>query len=203
MILALDLIEHVEDDLMAIRGLAKMLAPSGLDRSFRAIVPAHLGTMLEVCCGAGEAFTLFHDRIGRGIGIDVSSVMLEAARRNHPGEERLIVQGDATRIPLADESVDAVMFLGGIHHVNDRSNRRFCWTASDGCYWPSTEAASACDVPSPERCRVGREPVPQCVPHLRFSSSHVSGPVTEHAGFVVFVDAGQSSGGEMRRKRKG
>jgi hypothetical protein len=53
------------------------------------------------------------------------------------------VQGDATRIPLADESVDAVMFLGGIHHVNDRSNRRFCWTASDGCYWPSTEAATA------------------------------------------------------------
>jgi SAM-dependent methyltransferase len=29
MILALDLIEHVEDDLMAIRGLAKMLAPGG------------------------------------------------------------------------------------------------------------------------------------------------------------------------------
>jgi SAM-dependent methyltransferase len=102
-------------------------------------VPASFGTTLEVCCGAGEAFSLLRGRVTRGIGIDVSSVMLEAARRHHPGDDSLFVQGDATRMPLADASIDTVVFLGGIHHVNDRArlfseiNRilkpggRVCW----------------------------------------------------------------------------
>ena len=47
--------------------------------------------------------------------------MLEAARQRHPGEARLFVQGDATAMPLADASVDTVVLLGGIHHVNDRA----------------------------------------------------------------------------------
>jgi len=110
-----------------------------LDESFRQMVPARLGTTLEVCCGAGEAFILFGDRIPQGIGIDVSQVMLEAARQRHPGPSRLFVQGDATNMPLADGSVDTVMVLGGIHHVNDRarlfSEINRVLKSGGGLYW--------------------------------------------------------------------
>jgi ubiquinone/menaquinone biosynthesis C-methylase UbiE len=92
-----------------------------LDATFLATVPAgSLGTVVEVCCGAGEAFDLLSGRIEAGIGLDVSRVMLEAARLRHPGETCLFVQGDATAMPIADSSVDTVVLLGGIHHVNDR-----------------------------------------------------------------------------------
>lgn len=72
----------------------------------------------ELCCGRGEALRLLGPRIRRGLGIDVSERMLEAAARDLPGFA--FTQGDATRLPLADAVLDAVFMLGGIHHVNDR-----------------------------------------------------------------------------------
>jgi SAM-dependent methyltransferase len=56
-----------------------------------------------------------------GVGVDVSSAMLEVARRDVPDRSRLFVQGDAVRLPLADAAFDTVFMLGGIHHVNDRA----------------------------------------------------------------------------------
>jgi SAM-dependent methyltransferase len=93
-----------------------------LDRAFLELVDARpLGTTAEVCCGAGEAFDLLGARVGLALGADVSVVMLEAARRRHRGPNRVFVQGDATRLPLADGAFDTVVMLGGIHHVNDRA----------------------------------------------------------------------------------
>jgi SAM-dependent methyltransferase len=82
---------------------------------------AQLGTVAEICCGHGEAFALLGDRVGRGVGVDVSLAMLEAAARRQPGPRISFIQGDATMLPLADDSFDAVFMLGGVHHVNDRS----------------------------------------------------------------------------------
>ena len=84
------------------------------------IGPAPLGTVAEICCGRGEAFHLLGERIARGIGVDVSVGILEAAARESSGASRSFVQGDATRLPLASEAFDNVVVLGGIHHVNDR-----------------------------------------------------------------------------------
>jgi SAM-dependent methyltransferase len=93
-----------------------------LDRRFSRLVgPAPLDTVVEICCGAGEAFQLLGPRARLGIGVDVSTAMLERARAAVPGRGRLFVQGDAVRLPLAGESFDAAFFLGGIHHVNDRA----------------------------------------------------------------------------------
>jgi SAM-dependent methyltransferase len=47
--------------------------------------------------------------------------MLEAASSRFAGERAAFVQGDATRLPLADASIDTAIMLGGIHHVNDRA----------------------------------------------------------------------------------
>ena len=92
-----------------------------LDREFLRIVGRYpLGDVAEICCGRGEAFDLVKDKVRKGVGIDVSVSMLEAARRAHPENNLLFVQGDATLLPLASESFDSAFMLGGIHHVNDR-----------------------------------------------------------------------------------
>jgi ubiquinone/menaquinone biosynthesis C-methylase UbiE len=80
-----------------------------------------MGTVAEICCGAGEAFHLLSNSARLGVGVDVSPSMLEAARRGVPDDTRLFAQGDATKLPLKDGQFDMVMMLGGIHHVNDRA----------------------------------------------------------------------------------
>jgi len=79
-----------------------------------------LGECAELCCGTGEAFTLFEQSIAGGIGVDVSSHMLEKAQQSFSNSQLGFVQGDATLLPLADDSFDSVIMLGGIHHVPDR-----------------------------------------------------------------------------------
>ncbi len=84
-----------------------------------------LGFIGEICCGRGEALRLLGSRpehgVTGGIGIDISSAMLEAARLHLSDDRFVFVQGDATDLPLADEVLDHVFVLGGIHHVNDRA----------------------------------------------------------------------------------
>ncbi len=92
-----------------------------LDESFLRIVdPADMGKVAEICCGKGEAFGLLGDRIGAGLGVDVSLSMLEAARSGLDQARFVFVQGDATSLPVADATYDSVVMFGGIHHVNDR-----------------------------------------------------------------------------------
>jgi ubiquinone/menaquinone biosynthesis C-methylase UbiE len=93
-----------------------------LDRAlFAAIRDQELGTVAEICCGRAEAFRLLRGRIERGIGVDISISMLEAAMRGHSADRFSFVQADATRLPLAREAFDNVFMLGGIHHVRDRA----------------------------------------------------------------------------------
>ena len=90
-----------------------------------AIPDGPLGYIGEICCGRGDALRLLgnlpgHDVTG-GIGIDISSAMLDAARLHLPDERFVFVQGDATDLPVDDKVFDHVFVLGGIHHVNDRA----------------------------------------------------------------------------------
>lgn len=92
-----------------------------LDGAFLdAAAPAGLGVVAEICCGRGEAFHLLRDKVELGIGVDISLSMLEAARADFSDDRFMFVQGDATMLPIRDQSVDSVFMLGGIHHVNDR-----------------------------------------------------------------------------------
>jgi SAM-dependent methyltransferase len=92
-----------------------------LDRVFLdAFTGLALETVAELCCGQGEAATLLGTRVGRGVGIDISPAMLEAAVRGHADSRFAFVQGDATKLPLRDGVFDCVVMSGGIHHVTDR-----------------------------------------------------------------------------------
>jgi SAM-dependent methyltransferase len=59
--------------------------------------------------------------MGRYVGVDVSEKMLQVAHSSHDRFNALFVQADATCSPLATESIDTVVMLGGIHHVPARA----------------------------------------------------------------------------------
>lgn len=80
-----------------------------------------LGTCAELCCGTAEGFALMGDRMQRAVGIDVSLAMLERAVVRHDPARFSFAQGDATRLPLASDSFDSVVMLGGVHHVPNRT----------------------------------------------------------------------------------
>src|SRR5262245_41771028 len=94
-----------------------------LDRAMlKAVGEGELGLVVELCCGsAKEAMTLFGRRARRYVGIDISENMLQAALSQHNHPNMILLQADATHVPLASESVDTVVTLGGIHHVPQRS----------------------------------------------------------------------------------
>ncbi|MFB6111399.1 MAG: class I SAM-dependent methyltransferase [Halobacteriaceae archaeon] len=81
-------------------------------------------TVLDVGGGPGRA-ALAVD--GRRIVVDAAAGMLDRATRN--GLEA--VQGDATRLPIGGEAVDAVLIVDALHHFPDaeatlREARRVC-----------------------------------------------------------------------------
>lgn len=83
---------------------------------------ANFSDVAEICCGHGELLTLLGRNDVRGVGVDVSSNMLEFARVKHKDSTNFIfVQGDATQLPLQDAQFDSVFMFGGIHHVPDRA----------------------------------------------------------------------------------
>jgi ubiquinone/menaquinone biosynthesis C-methylase UbiE len=92
-----------------------------LDRALLGVMDQNrLDTVAELCCGHGEAFRLLKSRFRRGIGVDVSPMMLKhAAAGAQPGRIAFL-QGDATMLPIASDSIDSVFMLGGVHHVNNR-----------------------------------------------------------------------------------
>jgi len=93
-----------------------------LDRALLEVIDQDdLGTVAEICCGRGEALRLVGDRTGRAVGLDVSARMLHSAASDLAEARTAFVQGDATAMPLASDSFDHVIVLGGIHHVNDRA----------------------------------------------------------------------------------
>jgi ubiquinone/menaquinone biosynthesis C-methylase UbiE len=94
-----------------------------LDMAFmQAIKGANLTEVAEICCGHGELLSLADFRGVNGIGVDISSNMLEYACNKHRSANNFIfIQGDATKLPLNDGQFDSVFIFGGIHHVPDRS----------------------------------------------------------------------------------
>ena len=86
----------------------------------QAVGKESLGITAEICCGGGESFPLFGDRMSSGVGVDISLNMLTAARDRFSSDKYYFIQGDATRLPLNSDSFDTVFMLGGIHHVPDR-----------------------------------------------------------------------------------
>lgn len=74
----------------------------------------------DVGCGTGNASELLAPVVERVIAIDRSEAMLSAARRRLGGVSNVeFLSGDADRLPIADESVDAAVCVLLLHHLDD------------------------------------------------------------------------------------
>src|SRR5687768_17837657 len=71
--------------------------------------------VLDLGCGAGLPSTRDLARRFRVVGVDISPVQLELARRNVPSAE--FVQGDITEVEFADSTFDGVAAFYAISHV--------------------------------------------------------------------------------------
>jgi len=72
------------------------------------------GDLLDVGCGTGNILRWGRDNFRRVVGVDISENMLDLARREVP--EAKICLTDASRLPFADNSFQAVTFYATLHH---------------------------------------------------------------------------------------
>ena len=104
---------------------------AGIDRRWRTRAVRSLQltgreTVLDLCTGTGDlaiAAVRAQPSAARVVGVDFSGAMLRVGEQKLR-KERLdariaMVQGDATRIPLGDQSVDAVTIGFGIRNVEN------------------------------------------------------------------------------------
>ena len=112
--------------------LLNHLLSAGIDRRWRAAAIKSLKltgheTLLDVCCGTADV--ALEGRRGpsgrpaaaRVVGVDFSGAMLALGLRKlkAAGESHrmMLIRGDAMRLPVADNSVDAVTIAFGIRNV--------------------------------------------------------------------------------------
>jgi SAM-dependent methyltransferase len=76
--------------------------------------------ILEAGCGKGRHSRLL-ERFGprRLFSVDLSDAVLLAAHNTRDHEDVFCLRGDLLRIPLADASMDLVMCIGVLHHLED------------------------------------------------------------------------------------
>ncbi len=82
--------------------LERLAPPAGLD-------------VLDVGCGPGALVRELTARGARVTGLEISERQLAAARREDPNGRYLV--GRAEDLPVADSSVDLVVFMRALHHV--------------------------------------------------------------------------------------
>jgi ubiquinone/menaquinone biosynthesis C-methylase UbiE/uncharacterized protein YbaR (Trm112 family) len=74
-------------------------------------------TIVEFGCGPGRFLDVVRRKGGKAVGIDLS-LAVEAARQNFKDDpDVLIVQGDISNPPLADQSFDGGYTIGVLHHT--------------------------------------------------------------------------------------
>lgn len=96
-------------------GQAKNRREQEMVRSFLHTLPAG-SLVLDVPAGMGRFTELILESGHRPISIDLNFGRIAEARRR-PGKAVPAVQGDVTRLPLVDQSVDAVICFRLLHHL--------------------------------------------------------------------------------------
>jgi demethylmenaquinone methyltransferase/2-methoxy-6-polyprenyl-1,4-benzoquinol methylase len=107
--------------------LLNHLLSGNVDKRWRRLVARTLqpvlvedARVLDVACGTGDlSLVLAEAGAGRVVGLDFCRPMLEIARRKAETVSRAVsfVEGDALRLPFADETFDAVTIAFGLRNL--------------------------------------------------------------------------------------
>jgi ubiquinone/menaquinone biosynthesis C-methylase UbiE len=92
-----------------------------LEKYRREVVAASSGRVLEVGVGSGLNFPFYGQQVEMVFGIDPSPGLLAIARRraDAAGVRAELLQGSATSIPLADNTVDTVVMTWTLCSITD------------------------------------------------------------------------------------
>lgn len=92
-----------------------------LEKYRREVVAAASGRVLEVGIGSGLNFPLYGEQVEVVVGIDPSPRLLAMARRRAAaaGVRAELLQGSATAIPLADNTVDTIVMTWTLCSIPD------------------------------------------------------------------------------------
>ena len=109
--------------------LLNHLLSGNVDRRWRRLVAEKLrpaldadSTVLDVACGTGDLSIVIAEACGaRVVGVDFCRPMLDIAARKSAAMSRTIpfVEGDALRLPFADEKFDAATIAFGLRNLSD------------------------------------------------------------------------------------
>lgn len=74
-------------------------------------------SVLDLACGEGYGSNLLAARAGQVIGVDVATATVEHAAQKYLRPNLRFEQGDATAIPLADQTIDVVVSFETLEHL--------------------------------------------------------------------------------------
>jgi len=80
-------------------------------------------TALDIGCGNGRHAALLSDVADRVVGLDASRALLSAAT-DRVGDRVALLQGDASRLPMPNDSVDLAVYVATLHHLPTAATRR-------------------------------------------------------------------------------
>jgi demethylmenaquinone methyltransferase/2-methoxy-6-polyprenyl-1,4-benzoquinol methylase len=123
-----DYVRGMFDDIAHRYDLLNSVLSAGIHKSWRGFATRcaclELGnSALDVCSGTGEWTSSLRKAVGPGglvAAADFSLPMLRHGEKRYEQQQVGEVQGDASRLPFADESFDAVTIGFGIRNVADR-----------------------------------------------------------------------------------
>ncbi|UGQ14719.1 demethylmenaquinone methyltransferase [Yinghuangia sp. ASG 101] len=110
------------DDVAAKYDLTNTVLSLGQDRRWRKAVTAAVDPrpgerVLDLAAGTGTSSLPFRDAGATVVPCDFSLGMLREGKRRHP--DLPFTAGDATRLPFADDTFDAVTISFGLRNVSD------------------------------------------------------------------------------------
>ena len=101
--------------------------------------------ILDLGCGTGLELRWYYENnpTAKVTGIDLSSGMLEALKRNYPGKELTLICGSYFDVPLGEKVFDAAVSVESLHHFTKEEKlvlyRKLCRSLKPGGYFILTD----------------------------------------------------------------
>jgi SAM-dependent methyltransferase len=95
-----------------------------LERLFLRLIPERTGSLLDLGCGTAYYWPILAERCERLIGVDLSPRMVTCGRRHQQRQGQIaaptmMLCSAAREIPLVTGSIDTVLAVDALHHVDD------------------------------------------------------------------------------------